>query len=207
MADRRGRDFDDRRERDDRRRAVDDIDLNETKTLWMGDINVDWDERDIEDIFRDCGEKVIAKHPMDGNSRQPAKYCFVEFETQERAERFLDEYNGKRIPGSKTFFKLNIRYPRDPGRRPGARGGGGVPPMGRMGDRDRDLRAPRRDRGSPDYGSRSPGTDRLDPRRGGAERGAARVRDGSAASPARWNPSDSESRSGSESRSRSSSRG
>ncbi|CAM9381537.1 unnamed protein product, partial [Heterosigma akashiwo] len=86
----------------------------------MGDINIDWDDKEIEDIFRDCGETVTAKHPIDNRSGFPAKYCFVEFETTDKCERFLEEFNGKKIPGSKQSFMLKPRHARGgPRERPG----------------------------------------------------------------------------------------
>ncbi|XP_063408750.1 tRNA selenocysteine 1-associated protein 1-like [Mytilus trossulus] len=81
-----------------------------TPTLWMGDLESDWDEEFITKGFQNMGITIrslkIIKNKVTG---LPAGYCFVDFTDKDKAQEALLKLNGKVIPGTTPVrrFKLN----------------------------------------------------------------------------------------------------
>jgi len=92
--------------------------LQESKTLWIGDIDTWMDESYIGSLFAGAGSVVSVKMIRDKNSGLPSGYGFVEFRDHAAARDVLNTYQGKTIPGTNKTFKLNW----------GVFGGGSKPP-------------------------------------------------------------------------------
>ncbi|GMF38538.1 unnamed protein product [Phytophthora fragariaefolia] len=69
----------------------------ECKTLWMGDIQMHWDETFIASLFASAGEQPVVKLIRDKVTGYPAGYGFLEFPTQRGAQQVLDTFNGQVI--------------------------------------------------------------------------------------------------------------
>ncbi|VDN04647.1 unnamed protein product [Thelazia callipaeda] len=78
-------------------RSYDDTD----RTLWMGDLNPDWDQSFIAEAFARMGEEL-------------AGYCFIEFSDRESARRAMLHINGKIIPKSKPASAFNLSFANSP---------------------------------------------------------------------------------------------
>ncbi|EGZ10705.1 hypothetical protein PHYSODRAFT_520170 [Phytophthora sojae] len=79
----------------------------ECKTLWMGDIQMHWDETFISSLFASAGEQPVVKLIRDKVTGYPAGYGFLEFPTQRGAQQVLDTYNGQVIPNTMHRFRMN----------------------------------------------------------------------------------------------------
>ncbi|KAG2530509.1 hypothetical protein BBI17_002176 [Phytophthora kernoviae] len=69
----------------------------ECKTLWMGDIQMHWDEAFIASLFASAGEQPVVKLIRDKVTGYPAGYGFLEFPTQQGAQQVLETFNGQLI--------------------------------------------------------------------------------------------------------------
>ncbi|KUF96600.1 2OG-Fe(II) oxygenase superfamily protein [Phytophthora nicotianae] len=69
----------------------------ECKTLWMGDIQMHWDETFIASLFTSAAEQPVVKLIRDKVTGYPAGYGFLEFPTPRGAQQVLDAYNGQLI--------------------------------------------------------------------------------------------------------------
>lgn len=76
------------------------------RTLWMGDLELDWSEEAIAEFF--VNYHVRVSRPFDSRAGRPALYCFVLFDTEEEAMRAY-ELNGRDIPTTNKRFRLNPR--------------------------------------------------------------------------------------------------
>lgn len=81
-----------------------------SRSLWMGDLEPYMDEAFLTYAYKQftphvTSVKVIRRR----DNGLPAGYCFVEFASEEEAERMLKSINGKEIPGTKPTrrFRLN----------------------------------------------------------------------------------------------------
>lgn len=72
----------------------------DSKTLWIGDIESWMDEKYITNLFCQIGAVVNVKIIRDKNSGAPMGYGFVEFTSHEVAARVLQLYNGSINPGT-----------------------------------------------------------------------------------------------------------
>ncbi|TYZ60090.1 hypothetical protein PybrP1_000671 [[Pythium] brassicae (nom. inval.)] len=79
----------------------------ECKTLWMGDIQANWDEAFICALFAGVGEQPVVKLIRDKVTGYPAGYGFLEFSTQGGALLVLDTYNGQLVPNTTHRFRMN----------------------------------------------------------------------------------------------------
>ena len=70
----------------------------DTKTLWIGDIENWMNEKDISNLFVQIGSVANVKIIRDKNSGAPMGYGFVEFASHEVAARVLQLYNGSVNP-------------------------------------------------------------------------------------------------------------
>lgn len=80
---------------------------SEMKTLWMGDIQMNWDENFITSLFATGVEQPIIKLIRDKVTGYPAGYCFLEFPTQGGAQAVLEAFNGQPIANTMQRFRLN----------------------------------------------------------------------------------------------------
>ena len=77
-------------------------------TLWMGDIKPWMNELFIQNSFYHFGlmPKSI-KLIKDKNLNNPLNYCFINFDSLEKANQALNKIKNKKIPNSNIKFKLN----------------------------------------------------------------------------------------------------
>lgn len=80
---------------------------SECKTLWMGDIQMHWDEAFIASLFASAAEQPVVKLIRDKVTGYPAGYGFLEFPTQHGAQQVLDTFNGQLIPNTLHRFRMN----------------------------------------------------------------------------------------------------
>ncbi|KAF1774800.1 Nucleotide-binding alpha-beta plait domain [Phytophthora cactorum] len=78
----------------------------ECKTLWMGDIQMHWDEAFIISLFSSA-EQPVVKLIRDKVTGYPAGYGFLEFPTQRGAQQVLETFNGQIIPNTMHRFRMN----------------------------------------------------------------------------------------------------
>ncbi|RLN88893.1 hypothetical protein BBJ28_00002222 [Nothophytophthora sp. Chile5] len=69
----------------------------ECKTLWMGDIQMHWDEAFIASLFATAAEQPVIKLIRDKVTGYPAGYGFLEFPSQRGAQQVLETFNGQLI--------------------------------------------------------------------------------------------------------------
>ncbi|DBA01409.1 TPA: hypothetical protein N0F65_007306 [Lagenidium giganteum] len=79
----------------------------ECKTLWMGDIQPQWDEAFIGSLFAACEEQPVIKLIRDKVTGYPSGYGFLEFPTQRGAQYALDTFNGQPVSNTAHRFRLN----------------------------------------------------------------------------------------------------
>lgn len=76
-------------------------------TLWMGELELWYDETAIRNIWASVGENVNVKLIRDKFSGVNAGYCFIDFATAASAQRALQTLNGAPIPNTNRVFRLN----------------------------------------------------------------------------------------------------
>ena len=104
--------------------------------LFVGNINHDATENDLQDAFAAHGTVLEANLMLDRTTGRPRGFAFVTMSTQEEAEKAIEALNGKELGG--RALTVNIARPRE--ERPGGGGGGGGgrrPYGGGGGGRDR----------------------------------------------------------------------
>ncbi|KAJ0409790.1 hypothetical protein ATCC90586_005357 [Pythium insidiosum] len=79
----------------------------ECKTLWMGDIQPQWDEAFIGALFAACSEQPVVKLIRDKVTGYPSGYCFLEFPSQRGAQYVLENFNGQTVPNTLHRFRMN----------------------------------------------------------------------------------------------------
>ncbi|CAI9087216.1 OLC1v1021235C1 [Oldenlandia corymbosa var. corymbosa] len=77
------------------------------RSLWIGDLQYWMDEQYILGCFSQTGEAVTAKVIRNKQTGQSEGYGFVEFVSHAAAERCLQAFNGKMMPGIEQQFRLN----------------------------------------------------------------------------------------------------
>ncbi|KAL1920782.1 uncharacterized protein VTP21DRAFT_11417 [Calcarisporiella thermophila] len=80
--------------------------LQQTRTLWMGDIAPYMDEAFIRQVWLIFGEHVNVKLIKEKNTGRHAGYCFVEFSSNAAALKALS-LQGEPVPGTDRVLKLN----------------------------------------------------------------------------------------------------
>ncbi|XP_054153376.1 tRNA selenocysteine 1-associated protein 1-like [Oppia nitens] len=89
---------------------------NQSMTLWIGDIDETMDEMFVKTSFHLMSHKPkqvkIVRNKITG---QPMGYGFITFESEELAQKVLNELNGQQIPNAAEGkrFRLNITSSRD----------------------------------------------------------------------------------------------
>ncbi|XP_071915026.1 polyadenylate-binding protein RBP47B'-like isoform X1 [Coffea arabica] len=81
--------------------------LEEVRTLWIGDLPYWADESYLHSWFSPTAEVLSIKVIRNKITGQPEGYGFVEFTAHAVAERILQSYNGRQIPGTELNFRLN----------------------------------------------------------------------------------------------------
>ena len=71
----------------------------DTKSLWMGEIEPRMDEGSISGLYAHVAQVTGVKIIKDKMTGLPAGYGFVEFDTHETAKKVLESLNGTQIPG------------------------------------------------------------------------------------------------------------
>ena len=83
--------------------------MNNEETLWMGDIESWMNASFIMNSFIKFGFKPInVKIIIDKRPHKTQNFCFVTFNNLEEANNVLFKLNGKQIPNTSKFFKLNL---------------------------------------------------------------------------------------------------
>ncbi|CAM9238147.1 unnamed protein product, partial [Choristocarpus tenellus] len=77
------------------------------KTLWIGDVQPDWNEAYVEGLFSSIGEELEVKLIRDRHRGVMAGYGFVDFRSHETAQRVLETLNNKPIAGTPLRYRLN----------------------------------------------------------------------------------------------------
>eukprot|EP00252_Welwitschia_mirabilis_P025186 TRINITY_DN776_c0_g2_i4.p1 TRINITY_DN776_c0_g2~~TRINITY_DN776_c0_g2_i4.p1 ORF type:complete len:306 (+),score=35.30 TRINITY_DN776_c0_g2_i4:380-1297(+) len=80
---------------------------DETRTLWVGDLQYWMDETYLHGCFAITGEVVSTKVIRNKQTQQSEGYGFVEFNSHAAAERALQSYNGIQMPNTEQYFRLN----------------------------------------------------------------------------------------------------
>ena len=82
--------------------------MNE-ETLWMGDIEPWMDESFIMKLFIEFGFKPQSVNIIkDKRMIKNRNFCFVNFSDVQEANNVLFKLNGKKIPKTNNYFKLNL---------------------------------------------------------------------------------------------------
>lgn len=76
------------------------VNHQDSKSLWIGDIESWMDENYIANLFCQVGAVANVKIIRDKNSGAPMGYGFVEFTSHEAAARVLQLFNGSINPGT-----------------------------------------------------------------------------------------------------------
>ncbi len=128
--------------------------------LYVGNLNFEATEADVNELFSTFGVVKEAKIVMDRFSGKSRGFAFVTFEEVDPAYKAKDALNGQAYQGKTLvidFAKIEERTPRPTGDRPRPAGGG--------------YGAPRRDFGGNDRGGNFRGNER------GNDRGGYRGKD------------------------------
>lgn len=106
---------------------------DDLKTLWVGDLEPQWDEGYLHSMFAATGQVEKTKIITSGG---PTPFGFVEFQTKEMAAQVLAGYNNQNISGTNKVYRLNwaqhnVGAPKPPGGGPPGHpghpmGGGGT---------------------------------------------------------------------------------
>lgn len=92
----------------------------------MGNLSFDVSREELIEAFGAAGKVVDAKVPTDRETGRPRGFAFVEFESDEAAQRSIQLMNGKDLKG--RALRVNEAENRPP--RPGGMGGPSYRPAG-----------------------------------------------------------------------------
>lgn len=81
--------------------------VEERKTLWVGDVQTWMDESYLRSLFSKTGHIQSVKIMRDKATNQPVGYGFVEFSSHEVAAKVLQLFTGSINPATNKPFKLN----------------------------------------------------------------------------------------------------
>ncbi len=103
--------------------------------MFVGNLSFDVTREELIEAFGAAGKVVDAKVPTDRETGRPRGFAFVEFESDEAAQKSIELLNGKDLKGRPLRVnEAENRPPRAPGApgaapyRPAFRPGGGGPP-------------------------------------------------------------------------------
>lgn len=84
-------------------------------TLWMGDMNPDWNLEFICEAFGKFGINVKnVKFVTEKNSGKAASYCFVEFENEDDARHAILTTNGRHVPNCSERRRFHLSFANSP---------------------------------------------------------------------------------------------
>ncbi|XP_055822669.1 polyadenylate-binding protein RBP45 [Solanum dulcamara] len=83
------------------------VNINEVRSLWIGDLQYWMDENYLSTCFYHTGELVSAKVIRNKQSGQSEGYGFLEFRSHAAAETVLQTYNGTLMPNVEQNFRMN----------------------------------------------------------------------------------------------------
>lgn len=118
----------------------------------MGNLSFDVTREELIEAFNTAGKVVDAKVPTDRETGRPRGFAFVEFETEEAAQKSIGMMNGKDLKGRPLRVNEAENRPPRPGGAPGFRptfrgappaygaSGGGFTDFAPMGDRGRPFK-------------------------------------------------------------------
>jgi RNA recognition motif-containing protein len=99
--------------------------------LFVGNLDFATTRDQVETLFAQAGTVKDVFLPMDRETGRPRGFAFVEYESEEDAEKAIERFNGQEF-GGRT---LRVNPAEDRPRRQGPRFGGGDRPFGGGGDR------------------------------------------------------------------------
>jgi cold-inducible RNA-binding protein len=92
--------------------------------VFVGNLSFDVTREELIEAFSAAGKVVDAKLPTDRETGRPRGFAFVEFESDESAEKSIELMNGKTLRGRPIRVNEADNRPPRPGG-PGGPGGGG----------------------------------------------------------------------------------
>ncbi|KAE9413148.1 hypothetical protein Angca_006261 [Angiostrongylus cantonensis] len=85
------------------------------RTLWMGDLQPQWDAQFISTAFKELGHSPsTVKMVTDKHTGVTCAYCFVEFATTDEARDAMLRANGHKVPNSEPRSRFNLSFANDP---------------------------------------------------------------------------------------------
>ncbi|PIO59234.1 hypothetical protein TELCIR_19309 [Teladorsagia circumcincta] len=89
--------------------------LDSHRTLWMGDLQPQWDAQFILSAFKELGHvPSTVKMVTDRQTGVNCAYCFVEFSTADEARDAMLRANGHKIANSEPRSRFNLSFANDP---------------------------------------------------------------------------------------------
>ncbi|CAB3398139.1 unnamed protein product [Caenorhabditis bovis] len=85
---------------------------NAQRTLWIGDVPLDWTEEKIAEIFTEAGHPPYKVKRVELKGERQG-YCFIEYTSNPEARNALYNLNGNRIPGVKGKHRFNLCFSND----------------------------------------------------------------------------------------------
>ena len=100
-----------------------------SKKVFVGNLSFDVTREELLEAFAAAGTVVDAKVPTDRETGRPRGFAFVEFASDEQAQKSIELLNGKSLKGRPLRVnEAENRPPRPPGAAGGPSGGGYRPP-------------------------------------------------------------------------------
>ncbi|XP_065666803.1 uncharacterized protein LOC100201184 [Hydra vulgaris] len=100
--------------------------MGDAGKLYIGQLDYNADERDLEDLFGKYGTVVKVSIIKDRETQRPRGFAFVEFDSEEDAEAAIDGCNGQDVNGRQiTVARAKARSGGGGGYSSGGSGGGG----------------------------------------------------------------------------------
>lgn len=116
--------------------------------VFVGNLAFATTREEIQSLFSEAGEIRDVVLPSDRHTGRPRGFAFVEYETEEEAQRAIDRFDGYELGG--RALRVNAAQERSPrlgsfgGDRPGFRGGRGGYGGGKSKGSRRNIRAKKR---------------------------------------------------------------
>lgn len=101
-----------------------------SRKLFVGNLDFKTTQQELHDLFSDVGSIVEVFLPMDRATGRPRGFGFVEYESEDDAQKAIEKFDGHELSGRP--LRVNAAEERAPsfGGRPGGFGGGGGRPGG-----------------------------------------------------------------------------